>query len=70
MRTWIMCLVTGLVIMIGLVILLGPGLAVLLAAAIVPYVLVTFFVREQQAIQTRKSVERYVQVRRHTRRAS
>ena len=70
MQTWIMCLVTGLVIVIGLVILLDPSLAVFLVAAIVPYVLITFIVRKQQVTQTRKCVERYVQARSHMRRTS
>ena len=67
MRTWPVCLVMGVVIVIGLAILLGPGLAVLLVAAVVPYVLVTFVAREQRVSATRESVERYVQFRRHTR---
>ncbi|MDX2138758.1 MAG: hypothetical protein SF123_11745 [Chloroflexota bacterium] len=66
MRTWTLWIVTWGVTVIGLMILLGPGLAVLLIAAIVPYVLVTFVVREQQVSQTRQCVERYVQIRRHS----
>lgn len=70
MRTWILWLVAGLVIVIGLVILLGPGLVVLMVAAIVPYVLVAFVAREQRIRQTNKCVEEYLHFRRHSHKTS
>ena len=65
MRTWILYLVAGLVIVIGLVILWDPGLVVLMVAAIVPFVLVRFVVGEQQIRQIRQHVDQYLHSRKH-----
>ncbi len=66
MRTWLMWVATGLFITVGLVLLLGTGLTLLLVAAIIPYILVTYLIRKQEVNATKQSIERYVQLRRHT----
>lgn len=67
MKIRILSLVLGVLALIGIIFALGPGLGLLIAAAIVPFLVASLVVRHEHLHQTRHCLEQYVQIRRHMR---
>jgi|FLYN01.1.fsa_nt_gi hypothetical protein len=60
MQARIVWIVAVALIVIGLARLLEPGMSFLIFLAVLPYILVIFFVREQHIRYLRQCVERYL----------
>ena len=65
MRRWMWLSVIGLVIVIGLVMLVGAGVAVLTVAAVAPYVVIAFALREECNRAYSECVAEYLAARKH-----